>query len=212
MWREEEDTLESDEEEEGMLESDKQDMLLCIDPADFARNSAAHFARSLILYALKVKDECQDINSEHEEEEDDDGDDCDGESSEDDLQSDSDADGSEYHPLKPRKGQVARISASLEESTINVSDSDAMNIDVNLDGGEASVAPIPASRMNVDEGEALVSSIPVISTSQQSAVMVTNTGATDFDDKMGARTAKVENMGLTYKKLYSSNPWTIEGW
>lgn len=57
MWCEAEGTSESDEEEEGTLESDEPDILLCIDPADFARNSAAHFARSLILYALKVKDE-----------------------------------------------------------------------------------------------------------------------------------------------------------
>ncbi|PBK86313.1 hypothetical protein ARMGADRAFT_1086784 [Armillaria gallica] len=207
MWGKVEGTSESDEEEEGTLESDEQDILLCIDPADFSRNSVAHFARSLILYALKVKDERQDdiflldigelrkmwnsieftdFDSEHEEEDNDDDQD--------------------------------------EESTINVSNTDVMNTDVNLGGGEASFALIPASGisealtvnmsdnavMDVDEAEALLSSIPVISMSQQSALKVNNPNAMDCDNKMGVGTAKVEGIDPTYEKLYSSDPWTIE--
>ncbi|PBK94309.1 hypothetical protein ARMGADRAFT_1029448 [Armillaria gallica] len=245
IWCEAEGTSESDEEEEGMLESDEQDVLLCIDPADFAWNSAAHFARSLNLYALKVKDECQgewlldakvlikqvweamksfmntdvtkefieaykerkqwmhfklrfvvtwsgnisDFDSEHEKEEDDDQD-----------------NGEEYCPPKPRKGQVAQIPASSEESTINVSNSDVMNTNVNLGGGETSFALIPASGilealtvnmsnnavMDVDKAEALLSSSPAIR-SQQSTLKVNNPDVMDCDDEMGVGTAKVED-------------------
>ncbi len=66
---------------------------------------------------------------------------------------------------------------SSEELTINVSDSDMININVNLSGGEVLVAPISAfgiseeltvdmsnnDVVNVNEGEFLVSSSPVIS-------------------------------------------------
>ncbi|PBK82032.1 hypothetical protein ARMGADRAFT_1038917 [Armillaria gallica] len=264
MWCEVEGTSESDEEEKGMLESDEQDVLLCIDPTDFAWNSVAHFVRSLILYTLKVKDECQgvwpldtkvlikqvgeamksfmntnvtkefneaykerkqwmhftpqfvvtwsgnisDFDSEHKEKEEDDGQD----------------NGEEYHSPKPRKGQVAQIPASLKESTINMSKSNVMNTEVNLGGGDASFALIPASGilealtinvsdnavMDVDEAEALLSSSPVISILQQSALKVNNLDVMDCDNEMGVGTAKVE--GPTYEKLYSSDPWTIEGW
>lgn len=47
------------EEEKGTLESDKQDVPLYIDPADFVWNSVAHFARSLILYISNVKNKHQ---------------------------------------------------------------------------------------------------------------------------------------------------------
>lgn len=87
-----------------------------------------------------------------------------------------------------------------------MSNSDVMNTDVNLGGGEASHALIPASSisealtinvsnnavMDVDEAEALLSSSPAISTSQQSALKVNNPDAMDCDDEMGAGTAKVE--------------------
>ncbi len=158
--------------------------------------------------------EFTDYDSEREEEEDDD--DQDGKSSQCDrstsfrnstsLESGGDADGEEYRPPKPRKGQVAQIPASLEESTTNVSNTDVMNTNVNLGGGEASFALVPASGiskaltinvsdnavMDVDEAEALLSASPAISMLQQSALKVNNPDAMDCDDEMGAGTAKVE--------------------
>ncbi|PBK82634.1 hypothetical protein ARMGADRAFT_1090085 [Armillaria gallica] len=101
-----------------------------------------------------------------------------------------------------------------------------MNTNVNLGGGEALFALIPASGisealtvnvsnnavMDVNKAEALLSSNPVISMSQQSALKVNNPDAMDCDNEMGVGTAKVEGTGPTYEKLYSSDPWTIEGW